>query len=82
MILTDYITHDTSRLFVGLIPVVIELIHGEQHPTMHGFQSVPHVRQGPPYNHAHRVIHVGLFQLVFNVDREDFPGHFLRIFCH
>ena len=49
---------------------------------MHGLEPVAHVGQSPADDHAHRVIHVGLFQLVFDVDRENFPSHFLRIFCH
>ena len=49
---------------------------------MHGLEPIAHVRQCPADDHAHRVIHVGLFQLIFDVDRENFPCHFLRIFCH
>ena len=29
MVLTDHITHYAGRLFVGLVPVVVELVHGE-----------------------------------------------------
>ena len=82
VILTNHIAHDASRFLVGLVPIIAELVHGEQHPSMHRFQAIAHIGQRAPHDHAHRVIHVGLFQLVFNIDRDDFPGHFLRIFCH
>ena len=49
---------------------------------MYGLEPIAHVRQCPADDHAHRVIHVGLFQFIFDVDRENFPCHFLRIFCH
>ena len=82
VVLTNHITHHAGRLFIGLVPVVVQLIHRKQHPAMHGLQAVSDIRQGATHDHAHGVIHVRLFQLIFDVDGEDFPRHFLRIFCH
>ena len=82
VILTDHVADHSRRLFVGLIPVVIQLVHRKKYPAMHRLQAVSDVRQGTTDDHAHGVVHVGLFQLIFDVDGEDFPRHFLGIFCH
>ena len=76
MVFTDNVTDHTGRFFVGLVPVVVQLAHGEQHPTVHRLEAVTYVRQGPPDDHAHGVIEVGLFQFVFNTDWKDFFGQF------
>ena len=36
VIFTDNVTHDTRRFLVGLVPVVIELVHGKEHAPVHG----------------------------------------------
>ena len=82
VVLTDDVAHYPCGLFVSLIPVVIQLVHRKQDPAMHWFQAVSDIRQRTTDDHAHRVIHVRLFQFVFDIDGEDFPRHFLRIFCH
>ena len=38
---------------------------------MHRFQSVPYIGQGAAHNDRHRVIYVGRFHLLFDVDRND-----------
>ena len=82
VILTNYIADHACGLFVGLVPVVIQLVHRKQHSAMHWLQTVSDIRQGATDDHAHGVVHVRLFQLIFDVDGEDFPRHFLGIFCH
>ena len=74
VVLTDHIPHHAGRLLIPLVPVVAELVHREQHAPVHRFQAVAHIGQSPPHDHAHRVIQVGLFHLVFNIDGEDFFG--------
>ena len=44
VIFTDYVTHDTRRLLVRTVPVVVELMHGKQHTTMNRFQAVANIR--------------------------------------
>ena len=80
VVLTDHIADHARRFFIGLVPVVIQFVHREQHSAMHRFQAVADIRQGAADDHAHGVIHVRLFQFVFDVDGEDLPRHFLRIF--
>ena len=74
VVLTDDVTDDAGGLLVGLVPVVAELVHGEQHAAVHRLEAIAHVRQGPANDHAHGVVEVGLLQLVFNIDRGDFFG--------
>ena len=76
VILTDHVTDNTGRFLVRLVPVVTQLAHREQHTPVHGLQAIARIRQCPTDNYAHRVVEVGLFQLVFDIDREDFFGQF------
>ena len=76
VVFTDHVADHTGRLQVGLVPVVAQLAHGEQHPAVHRLEAVACVRQRSADDDAHGVIEVGLFQLVFDVDREDFFGQF------
>ncbi len=76
VILTDHVTDNTGRFLVRLVPVVTQLAHREQHTPVHGLQAIARIRQCSTDNYAHRVVEVGLFQLVFDIDREDFFGQF------
>ena len=40
VVFTDHITHDTGRLFIRAVPVVVELVHGKQHAAMHGLEAI------------------------------------------
>jgi hypothetical protein len=40
VVLTNHVTHNTRRLFVGAVPVVVELVHGEQDAAVHRLQAV------------------------------------------
>ena len=80
VIFTDHVTDHARRLLVGLVPVVAEFVHGEQHAPVHWLQSVTHVRQRAAHDHAHGVIEVRFAHLVFEIDRngllgESFGGH-------
>ncbi len=76
VIFTDHVTDHTGRFLVRFVPVVTQLAHGEQDTPVHGLQAITRIGQCPPDDHAHRVVEVGLFQLVFDIDREDFFGQF------
>ena len=52
MVFTDDIPDDAGALAVGPVPVVAPFAHGEEYPAVHGFEPVPHVRQGPADNDA------------------------------
>ena len=74
MVLTNHVADHASGFLVRFVPVVAQFAHGEQHPPMHRFQAIAHVRQRPPDDHAHGVIEVGLPHFVFQIDRQDFFG--------
>jgi hypothetical protein len=74
VVLADHVADDAGGLLVGLVPVVGQLVHGEQHAPMHRLQPVAHVRQRPALDHAHGVIEVGVAHLLFEADREGFLG--------
>ena len=76
VVLADHVADDARGLLVGLVPVVAELAHREQHAAVHGLQAVAHVGQRAAHDHAHRVIEVRLLHLVFEIDVQDFAGDF------
>ena len=89
VVLTDDITDDTRGLLVSLVPVVVQFVHGEQHPPMHGFQAITGIRQRPPDDYAHGVIEVGMAHFLFEADGDGFfgegSGHksvFTKIMAH
>jgi hypothetical protein len=76
MVLADHIADHTGRLLVGLVVVVAQFAHREQHTPVHWLQTVAGIRQRTPHNHAHGVIEVRLAHLVFEIYRQDFAGDF------
>jgi hypothetical protein len=72
VILTNHVTDNACRLFIGLVPVVVQLSHRKQGTAMDRFQPVTHIRQCAPDNYAHGVIQVRLLHLVFEIDRDNF----------
>jgi hypothetical protein len=80
MVLTDDITDDPRRLLVRLVPVVRQLVHGEENTTMHRLQAVASVGQGTADNHAHGVIEIRSTHLVFETDGQGFFGEGFHFF--
>jgi hypothetical protein len=78
VVLADDVADDARRLVVRLVAVGAELVHREQHATVHRLEAIPDVGERAPHDHAHRVIEVAAAHLVFEVDRDDFLGEF----CH
>jgi hypothetical protein len=72
VVFTDDIADDARRFLVGLVPVIGQLVHRKQHAPVHRFQAITHIRQCPSYNHAHRVIQVGMTHLFFETDGQSF----------
>lgn len=72
MIFTDDIPHNTGGFLVRLVPVIAQLLHGVQHPTVNGLKPVPHIRQGPADNDAHGVLEIGLFHLLLDAGQIGF----------
>jgi hypothetical protein len=45
---------------------------------MNGFEAVSHVRQGPADDDAHGIVHIGLFHLIFDIDRDMPEGRIIH----
>ena len=74
VVLADHVADHAGGFFVGLVPVVVELVHGEQHAPVHGLEAVADIGQGAAHNDAHGVVEIGLLELVLNGDGSDLPG--------
>jgi hypothetical protein len=72
--LTEHVAHDTGRLtrrFIGIEPQFGA--HVVQNTAVHGLQTVARVRQGARNDDRHRVVDVGRFHLLLDVDGDDTP---------
>ena len=76
VVLADDVADDAGGFLVRPVPVVSELVHRVENAPVHRLQPVPHVRQGTPHDDAHRVIEVGLPELLLDVYVTDFLGKF------
>jgi len=74
VVFTDHITHNAGRFLVGAVPVVVQLMHSEQHAPVHRFQAVPGIWQGPAHDHAHGVIEIAAAHLFLKTDGQGFFG--------
>jgi hypothetical protein len=66
MVFTDDIADDAGGFLVRLAVLVPQLVHGEEDAALYGLETVPHVRQGAPHDHAHGVVEVALAHLVLD----------------
>ena len=66
MIFADHVADDAGGLLVRLAVLVPQLVHGEEDAALDGLEAVPHVGEGAPHDHAHRVIEVALAHLVLD----------------
>ena len=74
VVLADDVADDARRLLVGPVPVVVQLVHREQHAAVHRLQAVARIGQGAADDHAHRVIEVRAPHLLFEADGQRFLG--------
>src|SRR5690606_5797471 len=74
VVFTDHVTDHTGRCQIGLVPVTLQLTHGERSATVYRLEAVTHIRQRAAHDNAHGIVEIGLFEFVFDVDREDFFG--------
>ena len=71
VIFTHHLTDGVSRLLMGLVGGIAHFVHTEKHTTVNGLHAVAHVGKGARHNHRHRIVDVGRFHLVFNIDLDD-----------
>ena len=78
MIFTNHVSHDTSRLLIGTIPVVVQLMHGEKNSPVHRFEPVSRIRKRATYDYAHCIVEVAPAHFLFKTNRQGFFGEL----CH
>ena len=74
VVFADHVADDAGRFLVRPVPVVVELVHREQHASVHRLEAVARVGQGAPDDHAHRVVQIRPPHLLFEADRKYFLG--------
>jgi hypothetical protein len=74
MVFADHVAYDTGRLFIRAVPVVVQLMHGEQHATVHRLQTISGIGQCAAHDHTHGVIEVAAPHFLFQTDGQCFFG--------
>ena len=69
VVLTHHLADHTRALVPAAVRPVATVEHRVQDPPVHRLQPVPRIRQRPPHDHAHRVVQVGLLDLVLQIHR-------------
>src|SRR5438270_810683 len=56
VVLPHHVTDDATALGVATVGAVAAVVHGIQHPTVHGLETVTHVGQRARNDDGHRVV--------------------------
>ena len=75
MVLLQDLSDDTCALGVRSIGKEPLAEHRVQHSAVNRLQTVSNIGKSAADDHRHRVVHVGLFHLVFDVDRQPFSRY-------
>ena len=79
--LTEHVADDSRRLTVRFVRIEIQFVtHVVQNPAVNGFHAVPHIRKRTGHDDRHRIIDVGRFHLLFDIDFDD--SFACSFFCH
>ena len=68
VILTQYLTDNAGALLVRLVAKVTDTAHTEENAAVNRLKTVTNIREGTCHNHRHRVVDVGAFHLLLDVD--------------
>ncbi|OQB99600.1 MAG: hypothetical protein BWX79_03091 [Alphaproteobacteria bacterium ADurb.Bin100] len=74
VVFTNHVADDAGRLLVRPVPVVVQLMHREQHAPVHRLEPVARVGQGTAHDHAHGVVEIAPAHLLFKTDGQGFFG--------
>ena len=74
VVFTHHVTDDARALLERPVPVVVLLVHREEHAPVHGLQAVARIGQRTADDHAHRVIEIRPPHLLFQADGQGFLG--------
>ena len=79
VVLADHVADDAGGLLVSPVPVVRQLVHRIEHPSMDGLEPVAHVRQRSADDDTHRVVEVRPAHLFLETDRYCFLGELIHL---
>ncbi|ABA48200.1 val start codon [Burkholderia pseudomallei 1710b] len=79
MVLTDHVADDTRGLLVRPVPVVVQLVHREQHAPVHGLQAIANIRKGTADDHAHGVIEIRLAHFLLEGGGQGLFGELIHV---
>ena len=71
VVLTEYLTDYTCALFIGRARAHSLLVHPEEDAPVDRLQPIPNVGEGSTHDDRHRVVDVGGFHFLLDVDRND-----------
>ena len=81
MILTEYVTDDTSGFLVWFIWRHACFVHRVQNTTMYWFQAITHIWKSTHYDYGHRIIDIGVLHFFINLNGMNIPVGPLLV-CH
>ena len=81
VVFADDVAHDTRGLFVGPVPIIVQLVHRKEHTPVHGLEAVAGIGQGPAHNHAHCIVQVAAPHFLFEADGQGFFGKLGHNYC-
>ena len=71
VILTQHLAHHASTFLIRFVARVADARHAIQYTAVHGFKSVAHVGQRSGYYHRHRIVDVGGFHFLLDINFND-----------
>ena len=78
VVLPHHLADDAGALVPAPVGPVAAVEHPVEDPPVHRLEPVADVRQRPAHDHAHRVVEIGLLDLVLQVHRLPAVGRALR----
>jgi hypothetical protein len=69
VVVTHRLGDRTGRLGVAAVRTEPGVVHRVEHAAVHRLETVAHLRQRAPDDHAHGIVDVAVLHLLLNVDR-------------
>ena len=68
MVFTHHLADGVGCFLMGLVRGIAHDIHSVQYAAMDGLESVAHIRKGTRNDNGHRIVDVGRFHFVLDVN--------------
>ena len=66
VVFADDVADHAGGFAIGLVPVVAVLVHRKENAPVHWLEPVAGIGQSARNDHAHRIVEIGAFELVFD----------------